>query len=75
MPQQLTTTQAKSAMQGAGAPPEVVAAAEAKGLDLGELWTAIQQVPNILNDSTKTTWEKVWAIVMVFVPLLPGSAP
>lgn len=78
MAQVMSATQAKSACVGAGAPDELMKAAEAKGLDLNALFQAYQQISTILHDATKSTAEKTWAIITVVVTTLfaqTGSAP
>jgi len=74
MAQKMTATQAHSALMGAGCPAEVMAAAEAKGMDFSNLWDLVQKIQNILGN---VEWTKVWAIIQEFLALWPsaGSAP
>lgn len=73
--QVMSASQAKSTMEGAGAPPELMAAAEARGLDLNALWDAVQQIQAIIADTSKSAWQKAWACLQVVLTLIPtGSA-
>ena len=56
----------------AGAPAQLLADAQAKGLDLNGLFQAATKIVNILLDSSKGAWDKAWAVIAVLISLMPA---
>lgn len=61
----------KESMMSAGAPAELMAAAEARGINWSQFFQVFTQAVTILEDTTKTTPQKVFAIITLVLQLIP----